>query len=158
MMALQKSVCALAYLASLAACWELVVDPKNAQDSSSPGQSLPIDISKLRNNRAFAMSPNDADFDGTHSGYPAQYLPPENFTFNGVNYIFPTYQKGNGSDNVVAQGQSLDVPKGRYISVHMLAAAESSIATGYVNATYSDGSRSSSSVLVDPFWDWPYRA
>jgi alpha-L-fucosidase len=38
----------------------------------------------------------------------------------------------------------------------MLAAAETAIATGFINATYSDGSTTSGPVLVDPFWDWPY--
>jgi alpha-L-fucosidase len=46
--------------------------------------------------------------------------------------------------------------QGRYFSVHMLAAAETAIATGFINATYSDGSTTSGPVLVDPFWDWPY--
>ena len=38
----------------------------------------------------------------------------------------------------------------------MMAAAEQAIATGYINATYSDNSTTSGPVLVDPFWDWPY--
>jgi len=133
----------------------LVVNPKNADDSGNGGQSLPIDISGLVGNRAFAMSPGDADFDGIHSGYPAQYLPQENFTYNGVNYIFPQY-KQSGNDNVLAEGQTLTPPKGRYFSVQMLAAAESAIATGFVNATYADGTTTSGPLLVDPFWDWPY--
>jgi len=133
----------------------LVVNPKNADDSGNGGQSLPIDISGLVGNRAFAMSPGDADFDGIHSGYPAQYLPLENFTYSGVNYIFPQYKQA-GNDNVLAQGQTLTPPKGRYFSVHMLAAAESAIAAGSINATYADGSTTSGPLLVDPFWDWPY--
>lgn len=154
-MHLRQSVLALASLASAAMGFDLVVNPKNAQDSST-SQSLPVDISKLRNNRGFAMSPADANFDGTQSGYPAQFLPGEDFTYNGVKYIFPQYQKGDGSDNVLAQGQMLDVPKGRYVGVHMLAAAESAIATGFLNATYADKSTTSGQVLVDPYWDWPY--
>lgn len=50
----------------------------------------------------------------------------------------------------------LKPPQGRYFSVHMLAAAETAIATGFVNATYSDNTTTSGPVLVDPFWDWPY--
>ena len=38
----------------------------------------------------------------------------------------------------------------------MLVAAETAIATGFINATYSDGSTTTGPVLVDPFWDWPY--
>ena len=133
----------------------LVVNPKNAHDGVSGAASIPIDLSKLVNNRGFAMSPGDANFDGIHSGYPAQYLPASNFTYSGVNYIFPQYKK-SGDDNVLAQGQTLTPPKGRYFSVHMLAAAETAIATGSVNATYSDNTTTTGPVLVDPFWDWPY--
>lgn len=102
------------------------------------------------------MSPDDADFDGTGASYPAQFLPAEKFTYGGVDFVFPQYQDNNGSDNVLAQGQDLNVTSGRYVGVHILAAAESAIATGYVNATYEDGTTTSGPVLVDPFWDWPY--
>lgn len=134
----------------------LVVNPKNQNnhESHSAG-SLPIDISSITNNRAFAKSPGDANFDGIHSGYPAKYLPDRNFTYSGVNYIFPQYRK-SGNDNVLAQGQALPVPAGRYFSIHMLAAAETAIATGTVNATYADNSTSSGQVIVDPWWNWPY--
>lgn len=66
---------------------------------------------------------------------------------------FPNRVSAN--DNVLAYGQTVTPPKGRYFSIHMLAAAESAIATGSVNATYSDGSVTSGPVLVDPYWDWP---
>lgn len=134
----------------------LVVNPKNSPGVGGSTASLPIDISALRNNRGFGTSPNDADFDGTGASYPAKFLPAENFTYGGVDFIFPQYQDNNGSDNVLAQGQVLNVTRGRYIGVHMLAAAESAIATGFVNATYADASTTSGAVLVDPFWAWPY--
>ncbi|KAL9091437.1 MAG: hypothetical protein Q9165_004823 [Trypethelium subeluteriae] len=145
-------------------------NPKNAaQGSSSYSSTLSLDISNLFNNRGFAMTPGDADFDGIgkppekdtpatsvrRSGYPAQYLPPSSFIYNGVNFSFPQY-KSTGNDNALAQGQTLQIPRGRYTSVHMMAAAEQAIATGSINATYSDNSTTSGPVLVDPFWDWPY--
>ena len=133
----------------------LVVNPKNADDGSSQMASIPIDLTEFRNNRAFAMSPGDADFDGIHSGYPADYLPDSNFTYGGVNYAFPQYQQ-SGNDNVLAQGQALTPPKGRYFSVHMLTAAETAIATGYINATYADNTTTSGPLLAHPFWSWPY--
>jgi alpha-L-fucosidase len=132
----------------------LVINPKNAGDGAA-ANSVPIDISGLVNNRGFAMSPGDANFDGIHSGYPAQYLPPSNLTYSGVQYDFPQY-KQSGNDNVLAQGQILTPPRGKYFSVHMLAAAETAIATGFVNATYADNTTTSGPILVDPFWDWPY--
>lgn len=133
----------------------LTVNPKNSPGAIGSTPSIPIDISSLRNNRAFSMSPNEANFDGLGSSYPAQFVPAENFTYGGVEFSFPQYQTGNLSDNVLAQGQMLNVTKGRYVGVHLLAAAETAIATGYVNATYADGSTTSGAVLVDPFWNWP---
>lgn len=119
----------------------LVVNQRNSPGISGAISSIPIDISGLRNNRAFGLSPNDANFDALGSGYPAQYLPAENFTYGGVEFIFPQYQTHNSSDNVIAQGQALDFPRGRYVGVHMLAAAHHASVTGYINASYEDGSR-----------------
>lgn len=128
----------------------LVINPKNRNDNELGGtRSLPIDLSNLTNNRGFAMFPGDANYDGLHSGMPAQYLPNENFTYSGVNYIFPQYKEA-GDDNVLAQGQIITPPKGRYFSIQMLAAAEGAVATGYVNAIYSDNTTTSGSMLIDP--------
>ena len=131
------------------------MNPKNADDGGTSISSTPIDISHLVNNRAFGIEPGDASFNGLGASYPAQYLPPSNLTYSGVNYIFPQYRE-SGDDNVLAQGQMLHPPRGRYFAIHMMAAAETAIATGFVNATYSDGTTTSGAILVDPFWDWPY--
>lgn len=146
---------------------QLVVNPKNNPGVRGTVASLPLDLSALRNNRGFGLFPGDADLDGTGAAYPAQFLPagPDNFfTYGGVDFLFPQYQQaannnnnGSGSyDNVLAQGQALDFPRGRYVGVHLLAAAESAIATGTLDASYADGATASAPVLVDPFWDWPY--
>ncbi|KAG8162990.1 hypothetical protein KVR01_007468 [Diaporthe batatas] len=159
---MRTSLSALAACAGLGAVLgqeldaSLVVNPKNSPGVAGSISSLPVDISSLRNNRGFGNSPGDADFDGSGASYPAEFLPDENFTYGGVDFIFPQYQQNNGNDNVLAEGQTLNVTSGRYIGVQMLAAAESAIATGYVNAAYADGSTTSGAVLVDPFWAWPY--
>jgi alpha-L-fucosidase len=133
----------------------LVINPKNAalDQVGSHSSSTLIDLSSMVNNRAFAMTPGDANFDGIHSGYPAKYLPESNFTYAGINYMFPQY-KASGNDNVLAQGQVITPPQERYSSISMLVAAESAVATGYVNVTYTDNTTSSGPVLVDPFWSW----
>ena len=132
----------------------LVINPKYAGlQVGSHRSSVPFDLSSMVNNRAFAMTPGDADFDGMHSGYPAQYLPDGNFTYVGINYIFPEY-KNSGDDNVLAQGQIITPPQGRYSSISMLVAAESAVATGFVGVTYTDNTTSSGPVHVDPSWSW----
>lgn len=52
----------------------------------------------------------------------------------------------------------MHVTPGKYFSVSMLAAAETGLAAGFVNATYTDGSTSSGQVLVPAWWSWPYPA
>lgn len=136
----------------------LVVDPKTADNQIAGGygsNSIPIDISSLNNNRGFAMAPNTSDFDGFGSGYPAQYLPASNFSYSGIDFMFPQYRE-TGNDNVLAQGQILTPPKGRYFSIHMLAAGDTAIATGEVIATYTDNTTTIGQVIVDPFWAWTY--
>jgi alpha-L-fucosidase len=63
-----------------------------------------------------------------------------------------------GNDNVLALGQTVQVPQGRYFSVQMLASCENGLASGFINATHSDGSTSSSPVLVPAWYNWPYPA
>jgi alpha-L-fucosidase len=40
----------------------------------------------------------------------------------------------------------------------MMASCENGLASGFINATYSDNSTSSSPVLVPAWWSWPYPA
>lgn len=131
---------------------QYVNDGQSGHDAAS---SIPMKISNLFNNRGFAMSPGDANFDGLHSGYPAEYLPAENLTYAGVNFTFPQYSE-TGFDNLLAQGQVLRPEKGRYFSIHMFAAAENAVATSSIQAIYADNTTSSTPVLVDPWWAWPY--
>ena len=87
--------------------------------------------------------------------YPAQYMPASNFIYNGFNYSFPSYTSDQ-NDNVLAQGQEVTIPPGKYFSVQMLVAAETGLAAGFVNATYADGTTASTQVLVPAWWSWPY--
>jgi alpha-L-fucosidase len=91
----------------------------------------------------------------TADAYPADYMPPPTFYYEGFNYEFPEY-KAAGNDNVIALGQTVNVPRGKYFSVQMLAASESGMGSGTINATYSDGTISSGAVLVPAWWSWPY--
>lgn len=82
-------------------------------------------------------------------------MPPATLMYDGFNFSFPQY-KAAGNDNVVADGQRIEVPRGRYVRVAMLAAAESGLAGGTINATYADGSQTAGEVLVPAWWNWPY--
>jgi alpha-L-fucosidase len=77
--------------------------------------------------------------------------------YNGINFTFPQYSAA-GNDNVLALGQTIRVPQGRYFSVQMFASCENGLASGFINATYSDNSTTSSPVLVPAWYNWPYPA
>ncbi|PSN65894.1 glycoside hydrolase [Corynespora cassiicola Philippines] len=127
----------------------------NFQPISGQAQSIPIDLNAIFDNRAFGIEPNETNFDGSGDAYPAQFIPPSNFTYTGLNYHFASYNP-SGKDNAIAAGQTIAVPRGRYLSVHMLAASEAGMAQGTINATYGDDSTGSSAVLVPAWWSWPY--
>ena len=99
-----------------------------------------------------AKSPTDIV---TADSYPAEFMPPSSFIYDGFNYKLPGY-KAAGNDNLVAAGQKIQVPKGKYFSVQMLAASESGMGSGNINATFADGSTSSGAVLVPAWYSWPY--
>ncbi|KAF2466114.1 glycoside hydrolase [Lindgomyces ingoldianus] len=126
----------------------------NFQPLSGQALSIPIDLSPEFNSRAFSLNPGDTDFDDS---YPAQFMPPKDFIYAGLNYKFPTYRAG-GNDNVIASGQTISVPRIRYLSVHMFAASEEGMAQGTINATYTDSTTTSGPVLVPAWWSWPYPA
>jgi alpha-L-fucosidase len=152
-----KFLTSLLFLLPLAET-QVLFNPKNVDSGSSgTNPSMPLDISNLYNNRGFAMKPNDSNLEGHGSGYPADSLPPPNFVYNGINFTFPQY-KSAGNDNVLALGQTIQVPQGRYFSVQMFASCETGLASGFINATYSDNTTSSSSVLVPAWYNWPYPA
>ncbi|KAK6084055.1 alpha-L-fucosidase [Seiridium cupressi] len=114
-----------------------------------------LEITSILNNRAFGWTPGDADFDGSQNSYPAQYHPGSNLSYGGVQYHLFGYSNGS-NDNFVAQGQILAIPSGRYSSVHVLAAAESGAAGGYITANYTDGSTTSREISAPPWWLWAF--
>ncbi|TVY14987.1 Tissue alpha-L-fucosidase [Lachnellula arida] len=126
-------------------------NPKYTQNVET-SIAIPIDISGLWNSRAFASGPNDADMDGSGSGYPSSYMPPPKFIYSGIEFAFPTYQDLR-NDSIRASGQTISVPPGKYFSAQFLTAAESgTLAEGTINATYTDGSTVSSPVLIPVWW------
>ncbi|KAK7931825.1 glycoside hydrolase family 29 protein [Apiospora marii] len=143
----------LATLSSVAA--QLVIQPQHRNNTNEVSRSMPIEIDHLFNNRGFGKVGGDANFDGTGRCYPAEFLPGETLLYDGFNFSFPQYRP-SGNDNVISHGQTIDVPKSRYVRVAMLAAAEDGLAEGSVNATYADGSMTPAQVLVPSWWSWPY--
>jgi alpha-mannosidase len=93
--------------------------------------ALPYDLATATNDGARA----DAGFDGKGNALPAEMLPPH-ITFNDVK--FQLAPATTGSPNaVVAKGQTLDLPTGRFNRVYLLAAS----ADGDQEATFEIANR-----------------
>lgn len=80
-------------------------------------------------------------------------MPNSSFTYRGFNYHFPQY-RAYGNDNVVAEGQTIEVPRSKYFSFQTLSSSEFDFAAGSLEAKYADGSTSNSQILVPAFWSW----
>ncbi|KAK9791432.1 putative Glycoside hydrolase superfamily [Seiridium cardinale] len=132
-----------------------VLNPLYTSIQYSDVVTTSLDITSILNNRAFGRTPGDADFDGSQNSFPAQYHPGSNLSYGGVQYHLFGYSNGS-NDNFVAQGQILSIPSGRYSSVHVLAAAESGAAGGYITANYTDGSTTSREISAPPWWLWAF--
>src|SRR6266536_4666817 len=66
---------------------------------------------------------HDGDFDGSGYTFPAEHLPAgQTVTVGGVPYRLGSAAAG-AKNNVVALGQRIDLPKGRYFVVYFLLAS-----------------------------------
>ncbi|MFG2502746.1 alpha-L-fucosidase [Streptomyces sp. NPDC048441] len=90
------------------------------------------------------------DFDGSGHTFPGEELPAGRVEIDGVPYDFPSSAAG-AKNNVVALGQRIDLPKGRYLSALFLAAGSYGSAAGHATVHYADGSTTGAS-LGGPDW------
>ncbi|KAJ5682999.1 hypothetical protein N7462_006164 [Penicillium macrosclerotiorum] len=156
MIVFKNAICTLFFCISLSKA--VIFKPQNEfQALSGESASFPVDLGPWFNNRAFGMSPNESNFDGEGNSYPAEQIPPERFTYGGFNYRFSGYN-ASGFDNMLVNGQKIEIPRSKYFSFQMLAASESGMASGSVTAEYVDGSSTTGPFLVPAWWNWPYPA
>ncbi|KAI1087596.1 glycoside hydrolase family 29 protein [Rostrohypoxylon terebratum] len=112
-----------------------------------PGlQSIPLDLSRFYNNKAFGTYSGEASFDTLGQSYPApdQETPYYTSGYTGIVYSFPGYTGPNKSDNVIVSGQTIAVPTGPYFSASFLISEDKELAVvaGNVTFTYTDNSTS----------------
>ncbi len=94
---------------------------------------------------------HDGDFDGSGYTFPAEHLPVgQTVTAGGVLYKLGTAAPG-AKNNVVALGQRIDLPKGRYFVAYFLVASSYGATGGAVTVHYADGSTSAASI-AGPDW------
>ncbi|MEV4315431.1 alpha-L-fucosidase [Actinocrispum sp. NPDC049592] len=97
-----------------------------------------------------SSSAHDGNFDGSGYTYPAEGLPSGRIVVDGVPYTFPVAAAG-AKNNIVAMGQKLDVPKGKYHSLNFLVSGSYGMASGTATVHYADGGTTTAS-LAGPDW------
>ncbi|MFE9612405.1 alpha-L-fucosidase [Streptomyces sp. NPDC006012] len=78
------------------------------------------------------------DFDGSGYTFPGEELPAGRIEVDGVPFDFPASTEGT-PNNVVALGQRIDLPAGRYLSAVFLTAGSYGNASGRATVHYADG-------------------
>jgi hypothetical protein len=105
------------------------------------GSTVPVDITALFDNDGLSneFSGTDGNFDGAGNTYPAAQLPlTGGVTDDNVPFEFTNGDEGS-KNNVVAAGQSVPVPAGKYRRLHLLGAADTADVDTTGTATYADG-------------------
>jgi hypothetical protein len=117
-------------------------------------ESVQIPLDSYFNNKGIGSKPGEANFDQLNNAYVAASLPQGKSytsTKTGVSYIFPGYQEGNKSDNVIMAGQIVQVPESSYFGLHMLVSAETASVSGNLTLSYTDGTTSLAEVRGSPY-------
>src|SRR6476469_2448251 len=110
---------------------------------------VPIDA-YFDNDGIDSASAHDGSFDGSGYTFPAEGLPAGQITVNGVPYAFPRAAPG-ARNNVVAMGQRLELPHGRYHSAYLLVASSYGMASGQAVIHYANGA-TTTATLGGPDW------
>lgn len=101
---------------------------------------VPVPLDSLYDNDGVdTASARGGDFDGSGYTFPGEELPTGRVEVDGTSFVFPTSSAG-AKNNVVALGQRVELPKGRYLSAVFLTAGSYGNASGKATVHYADGS------------------
>ncbi|MGW3206364.1 alpha-L-fucosidase [Streptomyces sp. NPDC001135] len=117
--------------------------PARAADRQGPWAAVPdpvpVPLDALYDNDGIdTASARGGDFDGSGYTFPGEELPTGRTEVDGVPFLFPAPTAGT-HNNVVALGQRIDLPRGRYLSAFFLTAASYGNASGRATVHYADG-------------------
>lgn len=99
-----------------------------------------------------AATKSEGSFNVWSNTFPADQLPASGseVTADGTRFLFPATGAG-GTDNLRCAGQLVEVPRGRYDWIHLLAAAERR-SEDFVYLHFADGSADPEWLRVSDFW------
>ncbi|MFR0355773.1 alpha-L-fucosidase [Streptomyces sediminimaris] len=103
---------------------------------------VPVPLDALYDNDGLdTAAARGGDFDGSGYTFPGEELPAGRVEVDGIPFDFPASTAG-ARNNVVALGQRVDLPRGRYLSAVFLTAGSYGDASGRATVHYADGSTS----------------
>ncbi|MFI6659977.1 alpha-L-fucosidase [Streptomyces sp. NPDC050523] len=103
---------------------------------------VPVPLDTLYDNDGLdTATARGGDFDGSGYTFPGEALPAGRVEVDGIPFDFPAATAG-AKNNVVALGQRVDLPKGRYLSAVFLTAGSYGNASGKATVHYADGTTS----------------
>lgn len=120
--------------------------PGSAAAVGDPPAAVSVGLGGYFDNDGIATAAaRDGDFDGSGYSFPGDALPAGRVLVDGVPFEIPAAAAGV-RNNVVAMGQRVSVPRGRYHAGHLLVAGSYGMASGTATVHYADGSSSSAHV------------
>ena len=103
---------------------------------------VPVPLDSLFDNDGIdTATARGGDFDGSGYTFPGEELPPGRVEVDGVPFDFPSSAAG-ARNNLVALGQRIELPRGRYLSAAFLTAGSYGDASGKATVHYADGTTS----------------
>ncbi|KAJ7142230.1 glycoside hydrolase family 29 protein [Mycena epipterygia] len=124
----------------------------SAAAAASQYPSVELPLSALFDNQA-ASADGTADFDAHGASFDSQYLPPGPWIHDGITYDFPG-SWGNANDNVVANGQILQLEKPTYVhELHLVYSGDASGTNFMLN--FADNSTQQLQLYAKNWWRWP---
>lgn len=107
---------------------------------------IPVPLDSLYDNDGIdTAAARGGDFDGSGYTFPGEELPAGRIEVDGIPFDFPAATAGT-KNNVVALGQRLDLPRGRYLAAVFLTAGSYGNASGTATVHYADGTTSTASL------------
>ncbi|MFE2427944.1 alpha-L-fucosidase [Streptomyces sp. NPDC059373] len=128
----------------------LLGDSSTAQAPAEPGDgwgtvpaAVPVPLESWFDNDGIdTADARGGDFDGSGYTFPGEELPAGELEIDGITYAFPASGAG-AENNIVALGQRVDLPQGRYLSALFLTSCSYGAASGTATVHYADGTTSS---------------
>ncbi|KAH7883390.1 glycoside hydrolase family 29 protein [Phlebopus sp. FC_14] len=122
-----------------------------------PFPSTSIALTALFDNQAASIDGRTGDFNRKGGTYAAEYLPRGPWVFNGITYDLPPTW-GSGDDNVIAQGQVVELPNPTFVhELHILYAGDGKDDqfNGTFHLNYNDSSVKQLHYTGKNWWRWP---